>query len=178
MGMTEDFEASLQVIRGFDTDISIEVNEIKVLKRTFTNLLLTPKPNLCHLNLTQLICVHKLFWWLVQGFTSCASFSKLPCLMDLLYTEVCSVFNQKNNNSICWSKAKKILVSFDGKLFYFVSSDLVFYCCFLCPLNYWEPSTLIWIYIFQVGIGLLVLQQLSGINGVLFYSSTIFKSAG
>lgn len=30
MGMTEDFEASLQVLRGFDTDISIEVNEIKV----------------------------------------------------------------------------------------------------------------------------------------------------
>lgn len=34
------------------------------------------------------------------------------------------------------------------------------------------------IYLLQVGIGLLVLQQLGGINGVLFYSSTIFKSAG
>lgn len=32
--------------------------------------------------------------------------------------------------------------------------------------------------IVQVGIGLLVLQQLSGINGVLFYSSNIFESAG
>lgn len=31
MGMTEDFEASLQVLRGFDTDISLEVNEIKVI---------------------------------------------------------------------------------------------------------------------------------------------------
>lgn len=30
MGMTEDFEASLQVLRGFDTDITTEVNEIKV----------------------------------------------------------------------------------------------------------------------------------------------------
>ncbi|GFZ10325.1 major facilitator superfamily protein [Actinidia rufa] len=30
MGMTEDFEVSLQVLRGFDTDISIEVNEIKI----------------------------------------------------------------------------------------------------------------------------------------------------
>lgn len=30
MGMIEDFEASLQVLRGFDTDISSEVNEIKV----------------------------------------------------------------------------------------------------------------------------------------------------
>ena len=34
------------------------------------------------------------------------------------------------------------------------------------------------IYVLQVGIGLLVLQQLGGINGVLFYSSTIFASAG
>lgn len=31
MGMTEEFEASLQVLRGFDTDISFEVNEIKVV---------------------------------------------------------------------------------------------------------------------------------------------------
>lgn len=31
MGMTEEFEASLQVLRGFDTDISTEVNDIKVL---------------------------------------------------------------------------------------------------------------------------------------------------
>lgn len=29
--MTEEFETSLQVLRGFDTDISIEVNEIKVI---------------------------------------------------------------------------------------------------------------------------------------------------
>ena len=33
-------------------------------------------------------------------------------------------------------------------------------------------------FVLQVGIGLLVLQQLGGINGVLFYSSTIFESAG
>lgn len=30
----------------------------------------------------------------------------------------------------------------------------------------------------QLGIGLLVLQNLSGINGVLFYASGIFKAAG
>ncbi|GJN15253.1 hypothetical protein PR202_gb02149 [Eleusine coracana subsp. coracana] len=29
-----------------------------------------------------------------------------------------------------------------------------------------------------LGIGLLVLQQLSGINGILFYASSIFKAAG
>jgi len=32
MGMTEEFETSLQVLRGFDTDISAEVNEIKVIR--------------------------------------------------------------------------------------------------------------------------------------------------
>lgn len=32
MGMTDEFETSLQVLRGFETDISAEVNEIKVLK--------------------------------------------------------------------------------------------------------------------------------------------------
>jgi len=30
MGMTDEFETSLQVLRGFDTDISVEVYEIKV----------------------------------------------------------------------------------------------------------------------------------------------------
>ncbi|GAB2222590.1 hypothetical protein Droror1_Dr00016709 [Drosera rotundifolia] len=29
MGMTEEFETSLQVLRGFDTDISAKVNDIK-----------------------------------------------------------------------------------------------------------------------------------------------------
>lgn len=40
MGMTDDFESSLQVLRGFDTDITVEVNEIKV-------------------NFLMLICVHQ-----------------------------------------------------------------------------------------------------------------------
>ncbi|XP_028781598.1 sugar transporter ERD6-like 6 [Neltuma alba] len=85
MGMTEEFETSLQVLRGFDMDIVVEANEIK---------------------------------------RSVASTSKRVTvrLADL--------------------KRKR----------------------------YWFPL--------MVGIGLLVLQQLSGINGVLFYSSTIFQNAG
>ncbi|XP_030950530.1 sugar transporter ERD6-like 6 [Quercus lobata] len=85
MGMTEEFEASLQVLRGFDTDISVEVNEIK---------------------------------------RSVASTSK--------------------RSTIRFAELKQ--------------------------RRYWFPLT--------IGIGLLVLQQLSGINGVLFYSSTIFETAG
>ncbi|KAL2504087.1 Sugar transporter ERD6-like 6 [Abeliophyllum distichum] len=85
MGMTEDFEASLQVLRGFDTDISLEVNEIK---------------------------------------RSLASTSRRTAIRFA-----------------------------DLKL-----------------KRYWLPL--------MIGIGLLVFQQLSGINGVIFYSTTIFESAG
>ncbi|KAJ1415319.1 Sugar/inositol transporter [Sesbania bispinosa] len=85
MRMTEEFETSLQVLRGFDTDISLEVNEIK--------------------------------------------------------------------RSVA-STGKRVTIQFaDLKL-----------------KKYWFPL--------MVGIGLLVLQQLSGTNGVLFYSSTIFGNAG
>ncbi|KAK8707950.1 hypothetical protein V6N13_059001 [Hibiscus sabdariffa] len=85
MGMTEDFEASLQVLRGFDADISIEVNEIKR-----------------------------------------------------------SVASTTRRTTIRFAELKE--------------------------RRYWFPL--------MVGIGLLMLQQLSGINGVLFYSSTIFEAAG
>ncbi|KAI6688840.1 hypothetical protein NL676_025668 [Syzygium grande] len=85
MGMTEEFEASLQVLRGFDTDISFEVNEIKR-----------------------------------------------------------AVASSSRRTTIRFSELKQ--------------------------RRYWFPL--------MVGIGLLILQQLSGINGVLFYSSTIFEDAG
>ncbi|OAY57401.1 sugar transporter ERD6-like 6 [Manihot esculenta] len=85
MGMTEDFEASLQVLRGFDTDISAEVSEIKM-----------------------------------------------------------SVASSSKRTTIHFSDLRR--------------------------RRYWFPL--------MVGIGLLMLQQLSGINGVLFYSSNIFESAG
>ncbi|CAH8363968.1 unnamed protein product [Eruca vesicaria subsp. sativa] len=86
MGMTDDFETSLQVLRGFETDITVEVNEIKRSVGTST----------------------------------------------------------KRSSTVR-------IVDLKRRRYYF-------------PL--------------MVGIGLLVLQQLGGINGVLFYSSTIFESAG
>ncbi|KAM7272985.1 hypothetical protein ACFE04_027649 [Oxalis oulophora] len=82
---SEDFETSLQVLRGFDTDITIEVNEIKR-----------------------------------------------------------SVATSTRRNTVRFAELKH--------------------------RRYWFPL--------MVGIGLLILQQLSGINGVLFYSSAIFESAG
>ncbi|CAH8258225.1 unnamed protein product [Arabidopsis lyrata] len=85
MGMTDDFETSLQVLRGFETDITVEVNEIKR-----------------------------------------------------------SVASSTKRNTVRFEDLKR--------------------------RRYYFPLT--------VGIGLLVLQQLGGINGVLFYSSTIFESAG
>ncbi|KAJ0256486.1 Sugar transporter ERD6-like 4 [Hirschfeldia incana] len=86
MGMNDDFETSLQVLRGFETDITVEVNEIKRSVGTST----------------------------------------------------------KRSSTVRFVDLKR-------RRYYF-------------PL--------------MVGIGLLVLQQLGGINGVLFYSSTIFESAG
>ncbi|KAL8225794.1 hypothetical protein R6Q57_018351 [Mikania cordata] len=85
MGMTDDFESSLQVLRGFDTDITVEVNEIKR-----------------------------------------------------------SVASSNRRTAIRFSDLKH--------------------------RRYWFPL--------MIGIGLLVFQQLSGINGVLFYASNIFQSAG
>ncbi|CAI9777839.1 unnamed protein product [Fraxinus pennsylvanica] len=85
MGMTDDFEASLQVLRGFDTDITLEVNEIK--------------------------------------------------------------------RSVASTSRRTAIRFADLKL-----------------KRYWLPL--------MIGIGLLVFQQLSGINGVIFYSTTIFESAG
>lgn len=84
MGMMEDFEVSLQVLRGFDTDITLEVNEIK---------------------------------------------------------------------RAVASASKRTTIRF----------------AHLQQRRYWLPL--------MIGNGLLILQQLSGINGVLFYSSTIFEQA-
>ncbi|CAH9088635.1 unnamed protein product [Cuscuta epithymum] len=86
VGKINDFETSLQVLRGFDTDISSEVNDIK---------------------------------------KSVAS-------------------SNKSSSTVRFSDLKK--------------------------RRYYLPL--------MIGIGLLSLQQLSGINSVLFYSSKIFESAG
>ncbi|KAL2538326.1 Sugar transporter ERD6-like 6 [Forsythia ovata] len=85
MGMTDDFEASLQVLRGFDTDISLEVHDIK--------------------------------------------------------------------RSVASTSRRTAIHFADLKL-----------------RRYWLPL--------MIGIGLLALQQLTGTNGVIFYSATIFESAG
>ncbi|CAD6332759.1 unnamed protein product [Miscanthus lutarioriparius] len=85
MGKMEDFEYSLQVLRGFQTDITAEVNEIKR-----------------------------------------------------------SVASSRRRTTIRFADIKQKRYS--------------------VPL--------------AIGIGLLVLQQLSGVNGILFYAGSIFKAAG
>lgn len=53
MGLTDEFEASLQVLRGFDADISSEVNDIKVLYNAdvVNSLLVIPIFHcICHLD--------------------------------------------------------------------------------------------------------------------------------
>jgi SP family sugar porter-like MFS transporter len=85
MGKMEDFESSLQVLRGFETDISAEVNEIKR-----------------------------------------------------------SVQSSRRRTTIQFADIKQKRYS--------------------VPL--------------MIGIGLLVLQQLSGVNGIFFYAASIFKAAG
>uniref|UniRef100_A0A0D3GB79 Major facilitator superfamily (MFS) profile domain-containing protein n=2 Tax=Oryza TaxID=4527 RepID=A0A0D3GB79_9ORYZ len=85
MGKMEDFESSLQVLRGFETDIAVEVNEIKR-----------------------------------------------------------SVQSSRRRTTIRFADIKQKRYS--------------------VPL--------------MIGIGLLVLQQLSGVNGILFYAASIFKAAG
>ncbi|CAM8912475.1 unnamed protein product [Rhodiola kirilowii] len=84
MGMNEDFEASLMVLRGFDSDISSELNDIK------------------------------------------------------------RSVQSARKSSIRFAELKK--------------------------KRYWFPLT--------IGIGLLALQQLSGINALVFYSTSIFEEAG
>ncbi|KAG0485594.1 hypothetical protein HPP92_009457 [Vanilla planifolia] len=86
MGMMDDFEASLQVLRGFSTDITVELNEIK------------------------------------RAVTS--------------------------------SSHRRAAIRFQE----------------LRQRRYKLPL--------MIGIGLLMLQQLSGINGILFYAGSIFKAAG
>ncbi|CAN6448448.1 unnamed protein product [Victoria cruziana] len=85
MGFTEDFELSLQVLRGFETDISLEVNDIK---RTIG------------------------------------------------------------------TSGRKATIRFVE----------------LARRKYYKPL--------MIGTGLLILQQLCGINGILFYSTSIFEAAG
>ena len=48
MGMTEEFETSLQVLRGFDTDISVEVHEIKVFTSLFCGFMNLWQPSYMH----------------------------------------------------------------------------------------------------------------------------------
>ncbi|KMZ59427.1 putative Transporter [Zostera marina] len=111
MGMMEDCELSLQVLRGFDTDINLELNDIK-----------RSVASTCRRNTIQISDLKRKRYWF------------------------------------------PLMVGAGILIFSFHSYRLVFNILNLVGM--------------KVGIGLLVLQQLSGINGILFYAANIFKSAG
>ena len=97
--MTEDFETSLQVLRGFDTDISIEVNEIKVLNLTATVLFITIE------TYRQLSIIASLSRF-KHSLSSLEPYLHLHCFsglsfMNVLCTEICGIIKQKSHHSIC-----------------------------------------------------------------------------
>ncbi|XP_022851057.1 sugar transporter ERD6-like 7 [Olea europaea var. sylvestris] len=73
---------------------------------------------------------------------------------------------------------------------YLSSVTVNLYFCFFFSLSHELDTTtlysikeekeiiLLFIYIVQIGVGLMVFQQFGGINGICFYTSSIFESAG
>lgn len=148
MGMTDDFETSLQVLRGFETDITVEVNEIKVI--------------LLHIYTENVLCFKR------YHADGCLNTSLCKCV------EICGIiYKAIIYSSVCRSQAQEILFPSQGaQIFPLINTFYTIGSIYLKLQFYFVVCAKL------VGIGLHVLQQLGGINGVLFYSSTIFESAG
>ena len=85
MGMTDDFETSLQVLRGFETDITVEVNEIKVI--------------LLHIYTENVLCFKR------YHADGCLNTSLCKCV------EICGIiYKAIIYSSVCRSQAQEILL--------------------------------------------------------------------
>lgn len=97
-----------------------------------------------------------------------------------MYVVQRSVASSRRKATIQFADLKRRRYWFPLMVTSLFTSDLSIslYWHFLYPSKLHRTLTILRIQMVQIGIGLLVLQQLSGINGVLFYSSNIFKNAG
>lgn len=87
-----------------------------------------------------------------------------------LFAEICGIVNKKNSYTVFTTGTKKIQTSSYGDTLQTIICSFVVRRKSHCSHHELCKT--------QIGIGLLVLQQLSGINGILFYASNIFKAAG
>lgn len=111
----DDFEASLQVLRGFDTDITTEVNEIKVIivVLNFISNQLDPTKEKKD-NSTKVYGLPFLLWSMSKAlFPYLMKRLCLKVTFELL-VEVCGTIKQKNHSHNFGAEAQKILVPFDG----------------------------------------------------------------
>lgn len=99
--------------------------------------------------------------------------------ISLMYFLQRSVASSSKRATIRFADLKRRRYWFPLMVDWFVlKSDWFSNAGFFILGNFRSILVLMLMHVLQVGIGLLVLQQLSGINGILFYSSNIFESAG
>jgi hypothetical protein len=112
MGKTEDFEYSLQVLRGFQADITAEANEIKVLDNTdfnfvdsrYTSVQLFVLSFLSHQSSCQWIDFNFQLVWgsgIPLILKHSVAIGDMNCIIvQPVYTEISSIIKEDDNNQV------------------------------------------------------------------------------